>query len=142
MSVGYPSATIFFWLVMNAVHLELTFSRWLGTFLADCKLPVPSGALLYGDHVTDEEVGELRRYLAEANPCQGPGDSRSFAAERFLCGGGWKRPHSGGAWGWSGVFGSIRKAFGSESIGCALLTGPACRYTFYCGTEPAMRFIK
>lgn len=93
---------------MNAAHLEVTFSSWLGTFLAARDLKAPSGVLLYEYHVTDEELVELRRYLAEASRCQDPGDSRSFAAAWFLYAAEWwKRSYSGGAWGWSGVFGSV-----------------------------------
>lgn len=93
---------------MNAAHLEVTFSGWLGTFLAERNLRTPSGVPLYEYHVTDEELGELQRHLADANRCQDPGDSRSFAAAWFLYAAEWwKRSYSGGAWGWSGVFGSI-----------------------------------
>jgi len=93
---------------MNLAHLEVTFSSWLGTFLAGRSLQAPSGVPLYEYHVTDEELNELRQYLAEANRYQDPGDSRSFAAAWFLYAAEWwKRSYSGGAWGWSGVFGSV-----------------------------------
>lgn len=108
MMLGYSLETTFLSLEMNPAHLEVRFSSWLGTFLAVRNLSAPNGAPLYEYHVTDVEFAELRSYLAEANRCQTPGDSRSFAAAWFLYAAEWwKRSYSGGAWGWSGVFESV-----------------------------------